>query len=48
MVPNEDPSGEVDYGNIDAFYLVDGNYHIAGEWGVLHIVSSAPTFDLLP
>ena len=47
MIPYEDANSEVDYGNIDEFCLVDGYYHITGDWGVLNIVSSAPTFDLL-
>ena len=46
MTPYKDPNGEVDYGNIDTFYFADGHYHLAGDWGVLDIVSPRPRFEL--
>ncbi|MGI8548401.1 MAG: hypothetical protein ACR2M1_13920 [Gemmatimonadaceae bacterium] len=47
MRPSEDANGEVDYGNIDVMYLEDGEYHVAGEWGELRIVSSPPVIDVI-
>ncbi len=32
-----DANGEYDYGNIDTFYLVDGYYYLAGDWGRVKI-----------
>ena len=46
MHPYEDANGEVDYGNIDEFYLVDGHYYLAGDWGALNIVSSKPIVEI--
>lgn len=42
MTPTRDPDGSVDYGNIDEFHLMDGRYHIKGDWGELAIVSAPP------
>ena len=43
--PSVDADGVVDLGNIDVMYLKDGEYHVAGEWGELRIVSSPPVID---
>ncbi len=47
MHPSTDASGEVDYGNIDIMYLEGGEYHVAGEWGELRIVSPPPTIEVM-
>ena len=47
MKPIKDIDGEVDYGNIDWFYLEDGHYRIGGEWGELDIISDEPIFSLI-
>ena len=46
MTLYKDANGEIDYGNIDTFYFVDGRYHLAGDWGALDIVSSKPIFEI--
>jgi len=40
MQPYTDATGEVDYGNIDEFYLADEHYYLSGDWGKLKIKSS--------
>jgi hypothetical protein len=46
MHPYKDANSEVDYGNIDEFYFVDGHYYLAGDWGAFNIVSSKPVFEM--
>ena len=47
MIPNPEPGGPPDYGNIDEFYFSEGSYHLIGEWGELEIVSSEPLFEFV-
>ncbi len=44
--PATDATGEVDYGNIDEFYLTDGHYYLSGDWGRLEIESSPPSLKI--
>ena len=46
MRPSLDADGEVDFGNIDVMYLEDGEYHVAGEWGELRVVSPPPSIEV--
>lgn len=41
-----DVTETVDYGNIDEFYLADGQYHLSGDWGRLAIRSTAPLLQV--
>ena len=43
FVPSVDKDGEVDYGNIDSFYLENDVYHLVGDWGKVLISSRPPT-----
>jgi hypothetical protein len=47
MTPYTDANGEIDYGNIDAFFLIEGHYYILGDWGELDIVSDPPLIEIL-
>jgi hypothetical protein len=44
--PNKDLSGEVDFGNIDEFFLADEIYKIFGELGDIEIVSDSPKLEI--
>ena len=46
--PIQDPDGSMDYGNIDAFFLADGVYHLSGEWGEVEIEAEVCRIDLAP
>ena len=46
MHPNPDPSGEPDFGNVDAFFGIGGTYHLSGEWGEIRISSDSPVLHL--
>jgi hypothetical protein len=46
MMPSTDATGAVDYGNIDEFYLADGDYYLSGDWGRLEIKSSPPSLEV--
>jgi hypothetical protein len=46
MFPFTDATGEVDYGNIDSFVLIDGRYEIEGDWGRLDIISDSPILEI--
>lgn len=37
-----DATGAVDYGNIDSFYVKDGEYYVGGDFGEVHILSDQP------
>jgi len=42
MRPIPDPSGIVDYGNIDSFEWETRHYELSGEWGHVRIESDPP------
>lgn len=44
--PNFDINGDVDYGNIDMFWIDVANAHLIGEWGEVVIVSAYPKIFL--
>lgn len=46
MIPSTDATGNVDYGNIDEFFLANEHYHVRGDWGELDIVSSPPLLEV--
>ena len=46
MMQYTDATGEVDYGNIDEFYLVDGHYYLSGDWGTLEVWSPPPSLEI--
>lgn len=46
MIPSTDATGEVDYGNIDSFVLIDGRYKIEGDLGRLDIISDSPILEI--
>lgn len=43
--PSKDATGEVDYGNIDEFILINGIYKITGELGNIEIISDTPKLE---
>ena len=47
MIPNTDANGEIDFGNIDEFYLENDFYRLSGEWGELKIKSAKPTIEYI-
>jgi len=44
--PLTDASGEMDFGNIDEFLLIDGTYKIFGELGNLEIIGNPPELEM--
>lgn len=46
LIPYTDAKGDVDYGNIDEFFLEGECYYISGDWGKLEIKSSPPTLEI--
>ena len=42
-----DVKSEIDYGNIDEFYLDDQAYHLSGDWGDVKIISKQPELHIL-
>jgi hypothetical protein len=44
--PSTDATGEIDYGNIDAFKLTPNGYYLEGSWGEVVIDSDPPTIEL--
>ena len=46
MFPYKDATGEVDYGNIDSFVLINGRYKIEGDLGRLDIISDSPILEI--
>ena len=46
--PAKDATGEVDFGEIDAFVLEGSTYRLEGNWGVVRLASAAPRLEYLP
>lgn len=42
---SKDLTGEMDFGNIDSFVLIDGIYKIDGDLGNIEIVGDAPKLE---
>jgi hypothetical protein len=47
MISNSDIEGEIDFGNIDEFYLENDFYRLSGEWGELKIKSAKPIIEFI-
>ncbi len=47
MIPSTDANGEIDFGNIDEFYLENDFYHLSGDLGELKIKSAKPTIEYI-
>jgi hypothetical protein len=48
MRPIRDATGEIDYGNIDAWWLDGAVSHVVGEWGELEIDGGVVRLELEP
>jgi hypothetical protein len=46
MRPITDATTEIDYGNIDSFFIVDGVFCLQGDWGEIEIKTSKFSFSL--
>ncbi|GAC1446044.1 MAG: hypothetical protein NVSMB56_01440 [Pyrinomonadaceae bacterium] len=42
-----DANGELDFGNIDVFYEMNGHYHLLGDWGEVDLISAEPVIEYL-
>ncbi len=47
MISNSEIEGEIDFGNIDEFYLENDFYLLSGEWGELKIKSAKPVIEYI-
>jgi hypothetical protein len=47
MRPFKDANSEIDYGNIDIFYIEDGVCHLEGAWGAVEVVADSVFVMLL-
>jgi hypothetical protein len=46
MHPFTDANGDIDYGNIDKFFVQDMTYHLEGDWGEVNIKASGFSFQI--
>lgn len=42
----KDADQEIDLGNIDTLFELDGRYHLEGDWGEIELVAEAPIVNL--
>ncbi len=47
MISYTDANGEIDFGNIDEFYLENDFYRLSGDWGELKIKSGKPIIEYI-